>query len=774
MQKPLLGSNKFYFYNFGSCQVRKKMTYLSVLESIRKARDQNGRQLARLFSVLPSKFDYPDYYEIIQEPISLKEIRSRIERGKYETDEEFRSDLDLMFQNCRTYNMPGSEVYEDSLILENIVENHFKKKIPKITIKPFPPPEEEEEEPELKKRKVEKRVKQDEGRLLMSAIEKGNLKQAKQILDSSNSTIATTLHDAPLELFGAEFQWAAVHMAAYYGRTDILRILMDLGAEVNLKDTWYNGTPLSWAVFGAQYESAKMLISDFNADRTVRNTAGQGLLELVSDPDVSRWTELLSEVPLKIRVRNHPIDLRSKMMNVLLLIYNAADKSGRSLSAIFHELPSKMDYPDYYESISNPISLQEIKESIQNTDITLTDFRKLIATMCLNAMEYNEDGSIIFKDAIAIHEIFKREIRKCEEIFLKTLEETTINNQILKIGDFVLLVDSSVLLIEKIGENDSVYVSGTWFLTHEFARSNSYYPNEVFKSDLITIPVNQILRKCAVIWAKDFHRGLPKDFDLDSIFICEFRLTSRSVAAIKDWTKEFIFLNQIELKEHEFPVALKKGEPHSLQKFFLDARRDYAKIKELQEEKKREILMNVHRIGFLRPDEYKVLKNEEPIKRKRGRPRKDQSINETQMAAMEVDERGKAVLVPAQQTPLCTPGPRLVQEVIVEMPGFKKNLLFDKTVYNHSLSVPASASQVRLIPQAPVLDSLDPYPFGIAVLRAGKHVYPIFTTLEKSYPGPIFDCDLLPGVNIFEVWTTAQKIGESKQMQQSNICVLRA
>jgi hypothetical protein len=43
----------------------------------------------------------------------------------------------------------------------------------------------------------------------------------------------------------------------------------------------------------------------------------------------------------------------------------ATDKSGREITEFFLELPSAEEYPDYYEVIKKPISLQEIKVEVQ-------------------------------------------------------------------------------------------------------------------------------------------------------------------------------------------------------------------------------------------------------------------------------------------------------------------------------------------------------------------------------------------------------------------------
>ena len=61
---------------------------------------------------------FPDYFEIIAQPISLKEIKSKINNGEVNTVATAREQLDLMFANARQYNMEGSEVWEDVAAME--------------------------------------------------------------------------------------------------------------------------------------------------------------------------------------------------------------------------------------------------------------------------------------------------------------------------------------------------------------------------------------------------------------------------------------------------------------------------------------------------------------------------------------------------------------------------------------------------------------------------------------------------------------------------------
>lgn len=73
--------------------------------------------------VLPDKYDYADYYTLIESPIAMDMILHRIKSPYYNSVEEFRDDFLLMFANACRYNMEGSVVYEDAMKMKNIFLN---------------------------------------------------------------------------------------------------------------------------------------------------------------------------------------------------------------------------------------------------------------------------------------------------------------------------------------------------------------------------------------------------------------------------------------------------------------------------------------------------------------------------------------------------------------------------------------------------------------------------------------------------------------------------
>lgn len=70
------------------------------------------------FLELPPRNIYADYYQLIREPIAMKQIENKINKKQYQSLREFRRDIGLLCANCRQYNEDGSVLYNDANLIE--------------------------------------------------------------------------------------------------------------------------------------------------------------------------------------------------------------------------------------------------------------------------------------------------------------------------------------------------------------------------------------------------------------------------------------------------------------------------------------------------------------------------------------------------------------------------------------------------------------------------------------------------------------------------------
>jgi len=100
------------------------------MKLLKKSQDKNGRDVATHFLDLPSRTEYPDYYQQTPMPLSLNIVDDRLNQGYYETMENLESDLKRLIQNAKDYNSSKSEVFEDAERLRKAMSNFMPKHNP--------------------------------------------------------------------------------------------------------------------------------------------------------------------------------------------------------------------------------------------------------------------------------------------------------------------------------------------------------------------------------------------------------------------------------------------------------------------------------------------------------------------------------------------------------------------------------------------------------------------------------------------------------------------
>lgn len=78
----------------------------------------SGRLLSEPYLQLPPRTQFPDYDEVIAKPIAMNSIQAKIEHNKYKTVDAFYFEMDLVFENAKTYNQPQSRIYRDAVSLQ--------------------------------------------------------------------------------------------------------------------------------------------------------------------------------------------------------------------------------------------------------------------------------------------------------------------------------------------------------------------------------------------------------------------------------------------------------------------------------------------------------------------------------------------------------------------------------------------------------------------------------------------------------------------------------
>lgn len=145
--------------------------------------------------------------------------------------------------------------------------------------------------------------------------------------------------------------------------------------------------------------------------------------------------------------------LESRISNILRGLRKPKDKDGTLLILPFEKLPDKTLVTDYYQTISNPIALDNIKKKAkrkkyQNVDHLLAD----INLMFENAKKYNEDDSVVYKAAAELQQqaldTAEQEKAKPDDEFRDEdgklpLDEIQHNGEVWKVGTLITFLDAA-------------------------------------------------------------------------------------------------------------------------------------------------------------------------------------------------------------------------------------------------------------------------------------------------------------------------------------------
>ena len=91
-----------------------------------------------------------------------------------------------------------------------------------------------------------------------------------------------------------------------------------------------------------------------------------------------------------------------------------AKQRGRRRADIFFQLPQRDKYPSYYEVISNPITLGDVRENIRmgSYEGQLDKYKDDFLRVFKNAQLYNEPGSQVYEDAVHLQGMFLRQFKE--------------------------------------------------------------------------------------------------------------------------------------------------------------------------------------------------------------------------------------------------------------------------------------------------------------------------------------------------------------------------
>uniref|UniRef100_A0A3P8T0U5 Protein polybromo-1 n=1 Tax=Amphiprion percula TaxID=161767 RepID=A0A3P8T0U5_AMPPE len=370
-------------------------------EAVRGARNNQGQIFAEPFQHLPSRREYPDYYQQIKQPIALQQIRAKMKNGDYESVEQMEADLTLMFENAKRYNMPNSSIYKRAFRLQQIMQ--------------------------AKRRELLRRDDEDGDSILStdagSIKRKSHKKNVKKNRMKALYAAVTDAREAGTNRRLCDLFMVKPSKKDYPDYYNVILEPMDLKTiEHNIRNERYNTEETLMEDMRLMFRNARhyneegsQVYNDADILEKILKDKRKELGPPPEEEDVGSPKLKLRKTGVSPKKSKYLTPLQQRLNELYDAVRNFTDRRGRRLSTIFLRLPSRAELPDYYATIKRPIDMERLRSHMaagryQDVEALVEDF----ALMFNNACMYNEPESLIYRDALVLHRVLL-ETRKQQE-----------------------------------------------------------------------------------------------------------------------------------------------------------------------------------------------------------------------------------------------------------------------------------------------------------------------------------------------------------------------
>ncbi|KAG5885887.1 hypothetical protein JTB14_019148 [Gonioctena quinquepunctata] len=375
-----------------------------LFEAVRTAVSNNGSSLCDPFWKLPSRRLYPDYYREIKNPMSLGQIRKKLVMKCYGTLSEVAGDLTIMFENAKKYNISTSKLYKDAVKLQTLMQTKVQELLDVDQL--FTETTGSEEVVRRKPGPKPKNPTPGSQTPSRGRPSKDSMSLKKRLHTLAKYMLDYTCADGRKPMLAFMEKPSKKLYPGYY---KVIEEPIDfLEIEAKIKAEQYSCENDLVNDFKLMFSNCRQFNEENSPIYEDANLLEKILLDKIAEPKPINVTP---EKPKRERIVLKPYKPRrilSPLERTLKSLYEAIryfrdPKDNRQLSQIFMKLPSKIDYPDYYEVIKNPIDMEKMAHKIRGSDYTHLD--ELVADLVLmfdNACKYNEPDSQIYKDALVL------------------------------------------------------------------------------------------------------------------------------------------------------------------------------------------------------------------------------------------------------------------------------------------------------------------------------------------------------------------------------------